>query len=247
MNPLTLPQETVSILVSLFPLFLLVLFNSSTVDCDSLQHHPPPHHLVKRLVGGEQVLTIEDAPFVVQLVRNNKTICSGSIIAPDLVLTCAHCTLKSVDFIAYGTTRLYTARAAAKTNTFKVMKIRKIIAHPQYQRVDSSKWSNDIAILRLRRPILPDRVAQAIALPTSRFETIECGSKVTVYGFGKVADRHEAAKDWRKREAKKSLQVMETAIQDSCWTDSRAKFIATQRENRTVCAGMSEFGYFDGF
>lgn len=233
---LYLPHLIVTILE-----FLFVFLNSSTVDGgDDQKHlHPHLHHLVKRLVGGEEVLTIEEAPFVVQLIRGGSVKCTGSIIASDIILTAAHCT-QGIDLIAYGTTRLYSQKTANSTSKdIKVMKIKKIITHPQYVRTDSSKWSNDVAILKLRSSILPDSVAQAIALPTSRFETIRCGAKVRVFGFGKVADRHEAAKDWRKRMSKKSLQVMETAIQDSCWTDSRAKFITTKMFNRTVCHGDS--------
>jgi len=51
-----------------------------------------PHHRIgKRVIGGD------DAPqdakrFLVQLVDQfNRTICTGSIIAPDTVLTAAHC------------------------------------------------------------------------------------------------------------------------------------------------------------
>ena len=60
----------------------------------SLQKLPSPlstqHTIVKRLVGGNDASPME-APFVVQLVRKNKTICTGTIIASDIILTAAHC------------------------------------------------------------------------------------------------------------------------------------------------------------
>ena len=49
------------------------------------------HRIVKRIVGGDSA-RIVTAPFVVQLILNNKPRCTGSLVAPDTVLTAGHCT-----------------------------------------------------------------------------------------------------------------------------------------------------------
>lgn len=121
---------------------------------------------------------------------------------------------------------------------FKSVTIKRIIPHSQYRIKDASKWSNDIAILKLNRDILPDPLASEIALPPNRFAITSCGAKVKVYGFGKVQARNDTANSTVTAN-KKVLQVMETVIQNSCWTDSRARFISTQMKNRTVCHGDS--------
>ena len=59
--------------------------------CHHHHHHHHHHRIHKRVIGGEDARH-EANRFMVQLVdRHNQTICSGSIVAPDSVLTAAHC------------------------------------------------------------------------------------------------------------------------------------------------------------
>ncbi|MDO3398190.1 trypsin-like serine protease, partial [Nocardioides sp. SOB44] len=56
-----------------------------------------PYHptIGGRIVGGV-VASIQDLPWQVALLRNGAQICGGIIIAPQIVLTAAHCVVPSV-------------------------------------------------------------------------------------------------------------------------------------------------------
>lgn len=45
---------------------------------------------VRRMIGGAYA-SIEEAPFVVQLIQSGQTYCTGAIIDPETILTAAHC------------------------------------------------------------------------------------------------------------------------------------------------------------
>lgn len=69
--------------------FVSVFFFLSLIPCRVLLFEDR-HRITKRLVGGEDVQP-KEATFVVQLIRKQRTICSASIIAPETVVTAAHC------------------------------------------------------------------------------------------------------------------------------------------------------------
>lgn len=58
----------------------LLLSLTSTLHTSNV---PATRRLVKRVVGGEQA-SIEEAPFVVQLIRHHISFCTGSLISDGL-------------------------------------------------------------------------------------------------------------------------------------------------------------------
>lgn len=187
-------------------------------------HDPHQHNRIKRIVGGQSV-SISEAPFAVQLVLNESSFCSGSLIDSNKVITAGHCCLDGVDFIVYGTSRKYTSAYQSSYgsrlvhDTFKKVNVSRIIVHPQYS---GGVSGNDIAILHLSRHILPDPTVRPIPLST---EEAHCNTPGVVYGYGHSAYTYSP-----------SLQAMHTNIINSCRPSTvNRNFLITQAHERTVC------------
>ena len=96
----------------------------------------------KQIVGGEDVDGAEEFPFVAKIIYGSYSIgCTGSLIAPDKVVTAAHCLhgySKAKISIGFGNLRSSGSR-------HKAVKIRR---HPEY-----SIPHNDIAVIEFRPPV----------------------------------------------------------------------------------------------
>ena len=96
--------------------------------------------------------------------------CTGTALAPDLVLTAAHCVMRK-------------ARYAVKAyQTGDVVRVRKIARDPRFdfKRYAAARATADVALLKLEKP-LPDIVVPA-ALGAAR--RVEAGETLTIAGFG---------------------------------------------------------------
>lgn len=136
----------------------------------------------KRLIVGGTLASVSEAPWAVvvtntQSSRPTGRWCGGVLLAPDKVLTAAHCMTKPVS--TYGAIQ---GRAdLSDSSTGRVSGISKIWIHPGY----STKHNrNDFAILTLAKPFT--RVP-LIALETNP-RADRRGAAPTVYGWGDTAD-----------------------------------------------------------
>ena len=96
--------------------------------------------------------------------------CTGTALAPDLVLTAAHCVMRK-------------ARYAVKAyQTGDVIRVRKIARDPRFdfKRYAAARATADVALLKLEKP-LPDIVVPA-SLGAAR--RVEAGETLTIAGFG---------------------------------------------------------------
>ena len=98
--------------------------------------------------------------------------CSGVVLAPDIVLTAAHCVKRGERFHVGG-------NLGGGYQTL-LGPVAKIVQHPLYTPGDSG--SPDLAILRLEKP-LPDRFVPAVLNP--RVPSV--GDDLIVAGYGKSA------------------------------------------------------------
>lgn len=117
-----------------------------------------------------------------------KGFCTGTLIAPDLVLTAAHCLFErdSGDLIAPERFQFLAGLRNGRAEAYR--DVRRAVPHPLYThdgtaRADVSRW--DIALIELSQPIGPAEVA-----PLAVAETAGIGTEVGVVSY--AFDRSEA-------------------------------------------------------
>jgi secreted trypsin-like serine protease len=122
------------------------------------------------MVGGASIVGRTGAgAHIVMIIGTRGNICTGTALAPDLVLTAGHC--------------------VAPVATYRVlldkppgMAIHSIAVHPRYSPKDyaSGRVTADVALLKLERPLPADIVPARLAPNTA----VKPGDRFIVAGFG---------------------------------------------------------------
>lgn len=127
--------------LSLFLIVVIVTLVSGTSVNKSLQ---PERN---RIVNGTDT-SIEYYPFMVSIrFSSNYHACGGTIIAPNWILTAAHC-IQSLDSALYSVQ--YGVSAISITGP-TIIDVVQIIYHPDFSTIN--QYFNDIALFRLATPI----------------------------------------------------------------------------------------------
>jgi len=87
---------------------------------------------------------------------DNKTMCTGALIAPDLVLTAAHCLYNKDTNQRFGATKIKFMAGWRSGRATAYAQVKRAVVHPEYTFSGSTKninVRNDIAVLQLTRPI----------------------------------------------------------------------------------------------
>lgn len=135
--------------------------------------------LHKRIVGGQEANPNQWA-WMAALMRSEtgEHYCGGALISNRYVVTAAHCTvgLKAANI----TVRLGAYDIQEPSEHVKDIEVSRIRQHPQFQK---DTFMNDIAVLRLKRPVMFNEYIRPVCLPQRSDETF-FGKTAVAIGWG---------------------------------------------------------------
>jgi secreted trypsin-like serine protease len=127
----------------------------------------------KAMVGGAPSVETGLGRVVVTVVGSRGNFCSGTLIAPDIVLTAAHCVP------AEATTKIVAYDAQRQP---KLLDVRRVASHPNYNSggIAHHRASADVALLQLQAP-MAGKPSAPLGSPRAPIAT---GARFTVAGIG---------------------------------------------------------------
>ncbi|ENN70286.1 trypsin beta [Dendroctonus ponderosae] len=189
-------------------------------------HNPKLLHpqIGGRIVGGDEA-NIRDLPYQVALLRNNAQICGGSIIAPTVILTAAHC----VEFWVIPDVSMLSIRAGSSQwrSGGQQVAVREIVIHELYDGDNSLDY--DIAILHLAERI---NTINASEVPlVNNGEIFDAGTYGTVSGWGTTFSGSSVSPETLRR------------VDVPIVTQTRCRIsYGSDITSRMLCAGYNEGG-----
>ncbi|XP_053674020.1 collagenase-like [Anopheles nili] len=213
-----------------------------TVMARKLSAVPVPRHqapsttreLLAKIVNG-QMAHQGQFPWQVSIraaLGRSVTVCGGSLIDAQWILTAAHCANDyNVFQIGLGSVHLNMARLTMST-------VSKFI-HPEF---DPWKLTNDVALIRLPSTVPYSLEIHPIRLPIGLpSKDLYIGRKATVSGFGRTSDAVQSISTVLKFEYMRIISNAECAnvYGASIIRNTTLCAIGWERSNQNVCQGDS--------
>lgn len=143
-------------------------------------------------------------PWMVSYGPKRLHVCGGALIAPEYILTAAHCFHgRAVVDLSAIEIRIGLSNLTGVTHDH-VFSIRKVTLHNDF---NPNTYKNDIAIIRLDRSIVPSDTIQLICLPRlSSFQYPPVNQSVVAIGWGHTVD------PWINSSSSISNQLQQTIL-----------------------------------
>ncbi|KAB7494686.1 Chymotrypsinogen B2 [Armadillidium nasatum] len=159
----------------------------------------PVYNNQERIHKGKDVNPLYKYPWAVYInytKNGDKAFCTGSIIHENYVLTAAHCFLlgntPEEGIIDIDTVKIFVGNFSLSPlddieNVTQIVQINKIIFHEE---VNLKFWENDIALLRLSKPLdlKSHKEIKSICLPSPSVTDVE---KMTTIGWGATGPKEK--------------------------------------------------------
>ncbi|XP_030557593.1 trypsin-1 isoform X1 [Drosophila novamexicana] len=137
-----------------------------------------------RIVGGKPT-GVNQFPWMARIIYDGKFHCGGSLLTKDYVISAAHCIKKlrrSKIRIIFGD---HDQQITSESQAIQ----RAVTAVIRHKNFDSDTYNNDIALLRLRKPIIFSKIIKPVCLP--RYNYDPAGRIGTVVGWGRTSEGGE--------------------------------------------------------
>jgi len=134
----------------------------------------------KGVVGSRSAPSEVIARSIVTVIGSRGNVCTGSMIAPTIVLTAGHCITPNTSYRVID----YT------TQPPRLISAQKVVTHPQFnmQAMNAHRATADVALLQLPSPV-PGKSPATLSLPRI---PIMPGAPFTVAGIGTTASNSDA-------------------------------------------------------
>lgn len=157
----------------------VILFSVLTLwtNCESRGINAVPNNvqIEGRIIGGNEV-SQGAIPYQVSIQNTfGEFVCGGSIVAPEWILTAGHCMDWPKQYLKIVTGTVEWNKPGGEY-TVEDVKIHCLYNKPMYH--------NDIALVRLNKPIVYDRYTQAVEL--AKTNTLKNGDSLVLSGWGSI-------------------------------------------------------------
>ncbi|XP_061384880.1 trypsin-1-like isoform X2 [Danaus plexippus] len=175
-----------------------------------------------RIVGGMPA-GVNRYPWMARLVYDGQFHCGASLLTKEYVLTAAHCVRKlkrsKIRVILGDHDQTITSESPAI--------MRAVTAIVRHRSFDSDSYNNDIALLKLRKPVTFSKIIKPVCLPPASIEP--SGKEGIVVGWGRTSEGGQLP-----------AVVQEVRVPILSLSQCRGmKYRATRITNNMLCAGRS--------
>ncbi len=173
--------------------------------------------LQPRIVGGT-TQTISQWPFIARVLVTGSSgvaTCSGTLVAPNMVLTAAHCVADPSSGTITSASEIRVVTGTATMSGGQTSAVSQVIPDPDFEALGSSLSDYDAALLVLTTPSTQPSVSLATAADSAVYGA---GTTVAAAGWG---DTSGSATSYST-----TLQAAQMGVlsQSTCQHDSRASF-----------------------